>query len=226
MQEATSPYSKILENEVCTSFEFLFRCGTVLHPVERWKASHWMFFHLFKCWNQSIINVEVCVDLNFLFHKNHRWLPRFGDCSPHHEWKRLLSAVDCSYRIINDCWRFCVYSVILVVNRSFNCEEFFIIKNYFLLCHPAFKSLRIMFALSRFFLLLDMYEVLSLYHFVWKHLEIILLNCMSTRIHVVSHLSCRSLQIPLYPFVDSFNHQIVTLNATLIWKRKCDFNDI
>ena len=41
IQDSTSPYSKILENDVCTSLEFLLRCGMILHLFERWKADLW-----------------------------------------------------------------------------------------------------------------------------------------------------------------------------------------
>ena len=51
MEEATSLYSKILEYDVCTSLEFLLRCGVVLHLVGRWMADVWNVFHLFNSWN-------------------------------------------------------------------------------------------------------------------------------------------------------------------------------
>ena len=102
-----------------------------------WKVKGWylwIFFYPFKRWNQNIINVEVCVDLYLLFHENQRRLPRVSDCSPHHEWKRLLSVVDCSHGLTNDCWNFFLHSVILIVNRNINCDEFSIRKNGFSLC--------------------------------------------------------------------------------------------
>ena len=37
------------------------------------------------------------------------------------EWNRLLSAVDCSHRLINDCLRFFKHFVILIVNKISNC---------------------------------------------------------------------------------------------------------
>ena len=83
-----------------------------------------VFLHLFKCLNKNIVNVAMCVDLNPMFHENQRRLPRFGDCSPHHEGTRLFLVKICSHRVINVCWRFCVSSVVLIVNSCFNCEEF------------------------------------------------------------------------------------------------------
>ena len=121
----------------------------VLNFVERLNFE--MLFYLFKSWNQNIISVEVCVDLNPPFHESERWLPRFGDCSPYHKWKRILSAVDCSHGLINDCWRFCVQSVILIINRSFNFEEFLIRKTISYSAVPVFKPLRRIFALSSIF---------------------------------------------------------------------------
>ena len=99
-----------------------------------------MFFHYFKTKNQNFINFEVCDDLNPLFNKNQRWFPRFGDCSPHHEWKRLLSSVGCSHGLINNCWIHGIHSFNLIVNINFNCEEFFIKKNNFLLCRASLQN--------------------------------------------------------------------------------------
>ena len=80
---------------------------------------------------------------------------------------------------------------------------------------PAFKSLRRIFALSSlFFLLLDKCEVLSLSHFLRKQLEIIFDEYSHlVHIHVFSHLSCRSLWIPLYHLMDSFNHLLWSSSA-------------
>ena len=65
-------------------------------------------------------------------------------------------------------------TVIMIVNRSFNCEDFFIkIKRFLALpCQPS--NLKKNLALSSIFLLLYMCEVLSLSHLRIKQLEIIL----------------------------------------------------
>ena len=123
-----------------------------------------MFFRLFKSRNQNIINVQVCVDLNPMSNENQRWLSRFGDCSPHHEWKRLLLAVDCSHGLINDCWRFYVHSVVLIGGRSFNCEKIFTRKNNFSLCCASFQISKKNICCIKSSLLLDRFEVLSLFH--------------------------------------------------------------
>ena len=136
MQEVTSPYSKILENDVCTSLEILLSVGWCSILLEGEKLTFEAFLHLFKRLNQTIINVEVCVDLNHLFHKNQRWLPRIGDIYPYHEWKQLLSAVDCSQGLINDCWRFCYLSFWLWTEAS-NVKSFSSEKKFLALpCHP------------------------------------------------------------------------------------------
>ena len=97
-----------------------------------------IYFHLFIKWNQNIINVEVCVHLNPLLHENLRWLPRFGDHRRHHEWKRFLSAVDCSHGLINTWWRFCVHCNLFLAEasmvKSFSSEKKTISA---LLCQPS-----------------------------------------------------------------------------------------
>ena len=93
-----------------------------------------------------------------------------------------------------------------IVNKSFKCEKFFISKTISRFVVPHFKSLRRIFALLSLFFL-DMCEVLSLSHIVGKQLEIIFndsSHCGHTHSHVLSHLSCRSLRIPIYAFLDSF----------------------
>ena len=62
-----------------------------------------VFLHHLKCWNKNIVNVAICVNLNPLFHEYRGQPPRFGDCSPNHEGRRLLSAENCSHRLINVC---------------------------------------------------------------------------------------------------------------------------
>ena len=133
MQKTTSPYSKILENEVCTSLEFLLRCGMMIHPVGRWKTDLWNVF-------SSLQKLKPKYYLNPLFNKNRSWLPRFGDCIPLHEWKRLLLTVDCSHGLVNDCWRFCIHYVIMIFNRRFNCENFFTKKYDYSLCHASLQT--------------------------------------------------------------------------------------
>ena len=73
------------------------RCSILL---EGEKLTFEILFYLFKSWNLNIINVKVCLYLNTLFHKNQMWLPRFGDCSPHHEWKHILRTL-----CYSDCWQ-------------------------------------------------------------------------------------------------------------------------
>ena len=44
MEEVTSPYSKIFENDAYTSLEFLLRFGMVHHLVGKWNADFWNIF--------------------------------------------------------------------------------------------------------------------------------------------------------------------------------------
>ena len=95
MHKVTSPYCRILENDVVTNCEF-------------------------KCWKQNIFNVAIFVDFNPLLHKSQCWLPIFVDCSPHHEGPQLVLAENCSHGVINVCWTFGINSVVLIVDSCFN----------------------------------------------------------------------------------------------------------
>ena len=58
-------YFRILENDVGTSTEFFLRCGVVVNLVGRWNVNSWnRCLYLLKCWNQNIIYVVICVDIN------------------------------------------------------------------------------------------------------------------------------------------------------------------
>ena len=121
--------------------------------------------------------------------------------------KPYLSAVNCSHGVINDCYRVCVHSIVLIANSRFDCEKSFIRKklSLALACQPSvlqeeyFWSFKFLVLLSRF-----RYFLLS------RRQPYIIFEDDShgghAHIYVFSHLACRSLWIPPYPFTDSFNH--------------------
>ena len=106
------------------------------------------------------------------------------------------------------------------VNRSFNCEQFFVRKRYFSLFRASFKSL----CSNKTFLLLDRLEVYSIFLILtessWISFLVILLIEVHTHIHVFSHLSYRSLRIPPYlsrtALVINFDQAVRGLS--LLWR--------
>ena len=89
MKEATSAYFKILENDIWQSWDFIevWDGAPFCWNVKWWSLKCFSFLQKLE---QNIFNFEVCFDVNPLFNENQRWVPRFGDCYTHHEWKRLF----------------------------------------------------------------------------------------------------------------------------------------
>ena len=70
-----------------------------------WKVKSWFlkcFFISSKCGTKILLIYRSILILTHVQRKS-EVIPRFGDCSPHHEETRPLSAVDCSRKFLNDC---------------------------------------------------------------------------------------------------------------------------
>ena len=128
---------------------FYCSVGWCSNLLEGEKIIFEMFFHLFKSWNQNISYVEVCGDLNSVPRKL-KGTSRFGDCSPDHEWKQLMSVVDCSHWLINDCWKFCVHFSFWLLTEA-SIMKSFSLKMISRSAVPAFKCLRRIFVLCQVF---------------------------------------------------------------------------
>ena len=101
-----------------------------------------------------------------------------------------MSALNCSHRVINVYWIFCINFVVLLVTVA---EIVQIVSSEKIYCHPSVLQEE---ACSfKYLVILDRLEVLSLSHLVGKRLKIVFLNGFywgHTHIHVFSHLSCTS----------------------------------
>ena len=106
----------------------------ILLEVERLIVG--VFFHLFKCWNQNILNIDICVDLNPLLHKTQRRLQDLKTAAHTMRLKdfcRQYTVLLESSMSTESQWKFCVHFVVMTHDSCFNCEEFFFRKIYLLL---------------------------------------------------------------------------------------------
>ena len=105
----------------------------------------------------KIITVNVYVHLEPLFFENQSWFLRFVDCSPH-LLKLIVSVVDCSHWLINDCWSFVYTLSFWLLTETSIVKSFSSVKAISCSDVPAFKQKNYCFIKS--FLLLERYDVL------------------------------------------------------------------
>ena len=129
-----------------------------------------VFINLFKCWNQNIINVKICVDINPCSTKTKGDFQNFETAAAHHKGKRLLSAINCSHVVINVCWKFWVLSDCYHSLQLWN--VFHQKKTISRSVVSVFNSQRRIFSLLNI-ALSSKCEVQSLSHLVGKQLEIV-----------------------------------------------------
>ena len=178
-----------------------------------------VFLQLFKSWSQNSVSVEICVDLNPCSTKirdNFQYLQTAAHTMRENDFCQCLTFLTESQIFVEDfayILSFWLLSVVSIV-MGFSSEK----KNNDLsLCQANLQFSKKTICSSKSFVLLSMCEVLSFIHLGEKQLEIVYFFDVShyghARIHVFSHLSCRSLRISLYSFLNSFNILFWSISA-------------